>query len=113
MEHSPFHPGQDPELGELLRETYQAPEPEQFLDRLRATMSALPDRGSQWDVLAGWARPSVVVAAAAAGFLLGLALWQSWRERLDHQGASSLSVALLEPTRRSVEPIIYSVLEER
>ena len=112
MDRSPFDPGRDAELGELLRESYPGPEPELFADRIQATIRGLPERGSQWDVLAGWARPGVVMAAAAAGLLLGLALWRSWRHPVGGTEIS-VSVALLEPMQRSAEPIIYSVLEGR
>lgn len=112
IDRSPFDAERDGELGELIREALTGPEPELFADRLQAVIRGLPDRGSQWDVLAGWARPGVVMAAAAAGLLLGLALWQGWRQRVG-PAETSVSVALLEPMQRSVEPIIYSVLEER
>ncbi|MBL8986498.1 MAG: hypothetical protein JNJ80_09510 [Gemmatimonadetes bacterium] len=113
-EPSAFDAGPDRELGELVREYALGPAAPAFEARLRATLGRLPERTSQWDVLAGWARPGVVAAAAAAGFLLGLTLWQSWRERAAHAGTpASVSVALLEPTQRAVEPIIYTVLEEQ
>jgi hypothetical protein len=111
---SPFDAGPDRELGELLRESWQGPDPIGFRGRLEAALGRLPERASQWDVLAGWARPSVVAVAAAAGLLLGMAWLQSWRNRVQTTaGQVSVSVALLEPTTRTVEPIIYSVLEDQ
>jgi hypothetical protein len=110
---SPFDSERDRELGSLLREALSGPDPARFSARLSSTLAALPARGSQWDVLAGWARPSVLVAAAAAGFALGLALWQGWRERLTRTPDTSVAVAILEPTRQVFEPIIYTVLEEQ
>ncbi len=114
-EPSAFDAGPDRELGELVRDYASGPDGADFNARLRRTLGQLPERASQWDILAGWARPSVVAVAAAAGFLLGLTLWQGWRERMvpGAGAAASVSVALLEPTQRTVEPIIYTVLEEQ
>jgi hypothetical protein len=70
---SPFDNQPDPELGRLLRERLTGPAPEAFLRRLRVAVAA--ERADQWDVLAGWARPRVLAAAIAAGFLLWLGAW--------------------------------------
>lgn len=102
----------DPELGRLLRDAMAGPNPGRFLARLSHALGSLPERRSQWDVLAGWSRPSVLVVAAAAGFLLGLAVWQGWRERMVTP-AASVSAAMLEPTQRTDTPILYAVLEGR
>jgi len=71
---SPFDQEPDPALGLLLREALTGPEPEAFLRRLRVAAAAA-ERGDQWDVLAGWARPRVMAMAVAAGFLLWLGAW--------------------------------------
>jgi hypothetical protein len=75
MTMSPFDNQPDPELGRMLREQLTGSAPEAFLRRLRLAIAA--DRGSQWDVLAGWARPRVLAMAIAAGFLLWLGAWFS------------------------------------
>ncbi len=74
MTMSPFDHEPDPELGRMLREALTGPEPEAFLRRLR-TAAAAAERGDQWDVLAGWARPRAMAVAVAAGFLLWLGTW--------------------------------------
>jgi hypothetical protein len=71
---SPFDPEADPELGRMLREALTGPEPEAFLRRLRVAVAAA-ERGDQWDVLAGWARPRAMAMAVAAAFLLWLGTW--------------------------------------
>ncbi len=117
MERMPFGNEPDRELGPLIRDAYRGPDPEPFLVRLKGALEGLPSRASQWDVLATWARPGVVAAAAAAAFLLGIALWQSWR----HQTADpvtvppSVSVAMLgaAPIRPGEYQILYAVLEGR
>lgn len=113
MDRSSFGAERDHELGNVLREAFTGPDPVRFSARLGSTLAALPARSSQWDVLAGWARPGVLVAAAAAGFALGLALWQGWRDRLDAAPETSVAGAMLEPTQRGAEPIMYTVLEEQ
>jgi hypothetical protein len=74
MTMSPFDHEPDPELGRMLREALTGPEPEAFLQRLRMA-AAGAERGDQWDVLAGWARPRVLAMTVAAGFLLWLGAW--------------------------------------
>jgi hypothetical protein len=76
MTMSPFDREPDPELGRMLREALTGPEPEAFLRRLRMA-AAGAERGDQWDVLAGWARPRALAMAVAAGFLLWLGTWFS------------------------------------
>jgi hypothetical protein len=71
---SPFDHEPDPELGRMLREALTGPEPEAFLRRLRVAVAGA-ERGDQWDVLAGWARPRMLAMAVAAGFLLWLGAW--------------------------------------
>ena len=74
MNMSPFDQLRDPELGRILREQLTGPAPEAFLRRIR-TAVAVADRGDQWDVLSGWARPRVMAMAIAAGFLLWVGAW--------------------------------------
>jgi hypothetical protein len=74
MTMSPFEQEPDPELGRMLREALTGPQPEAFLRRLRVAAAAA-ERGDQWDVLAGWARPRAMAMAVAAGFLLWLGTW--------------------------------------
>ena len=76
MTMSPFDGEPDPELGRMLREALTGPEPEAFLRRIRLAVAGT-ERGDQWDVLAGWARPRVMAIAVAAGFLLWLGTWFS------------------------------------
>jgi hypothetical protein len=113
-EQSPFRSERDLELGALLEDAFVGPAPEAFLARIEGAVSGLPRRPSEWDVLAGWARGPVLVAAAVAGFLLGLSLWRGWQSRAASPsvGTPSVSVAMLEPVRAD-EPILYTVLEAR
>ena len=113
-EHSEFDAGRDPELGELMAEAFDGPDPGGYLARLGTALSRLPSRRSQWDVLAEWARPSVLVAAIAAGFVLGLTLWHHWRERMDPVAATNpVSMAMLDASRLGETQVIYTVLEEK
>jgi hypothetical protein len=73
MTMSPFDQSPDPELGRLLRDRLTGSSPEAFLRRLRLALAEV--QADQWDVLAGWARPRVLAAAIAAGFLLWLGAW--------------------------------------
>ena len=73
MTMSPFDNQRDAELGRMLREQLTGSAPEAFLRRLKLAVAG--DAADQWDVLAGWARPRVVAAAIAAGFLLWLGAW--------------------------------------
>ena len=109
---SAFDNERDAELGSVLREVFTGPAEPQFLARMRGAVTRLPRRQSEWDILAAWSRPRVLMAAAAAGFLLGLSLWQGWRERIAAPSAAepSVTVALLEPVRVD-EPILYTLLE--
>ena len=117
MERMPFGNEPDPELGSLIRDVYRGPDPVPFLARMNGVLGGLPPRASQWDVLATWARPSVVAVAAAAAFFLGVTLWQSWRRQTAGPGAvpPSVSVAMLygAPNRPAEDPILYAVLEGR
>ena len=116
MERLPFGNEPDQELGSLIRDALRGPDPERFLARLGGALEGLPARASQWDVLATWARPGVVAAAAAAAFFLGVALWQNWRRQTEPVTvAPSVSVAMLEaaPVRPGEDQILYAVLEGR
>jgi hypothetical protein len=67
---SPFDPGPDRELGDLLREALTPNANSEFVSRV---LARLPAAGSFWDVLAGWARPGIAAAvllAAALGYWL-------------------------------------------
>lgn len=111
-EHSEFDAARDPQMGELMAEVLDGPDPTGYLGRLGAVLAGLPSRRSPWDVLAEWARPSVLVAAMAAGFVLGMALWQHWREQVE-PGTTPVSVAMLDASRLGETQVIYTVLEER
>jgi hypothetical protein len=71
---SPFDHQRDEELGTLLRAELTGSRPEAFLAGLRRTVAAA-ERPSEWDVLAGWARPRAMAVAIAAGLLLWLGAW--------------------------------------
>jgi len=67
---SPFDPGPDRELGDLLRQALTPEDNAQFVARV---LARLPVAGSFWEVLAGWARPGIAAAillAAALGYWL-------------------------------------------
>ena len=91
MTMSPFDHEPDPELGRMLREALTGPEPEAFLRRLKAA-TAGADRGDQWDVLAGWARPRVMAMAVAAGFILWLGTWISRANPVSDPGITMASL---------------------
>lgn len=110
---SPFGNEPDPELGGWVGEAVEGPDPDRFLARLGAFLADLPSRRSPWDVLAEWAQPSVLLAAMAAGFLLGLALWQGWRSRVAAPAGSATSVAMMDTIKPVQAQAIYTVLEER
>ena len=74
MTMSPFDRQQDEALGRMLREQLTGPAPEAFLRRLRLAVAGA-ERGDQWDVLSGWARPRAMAMAVAAGVLLWLGAW--------------------------------------
>jgi len=71
---SPFDQNPDEELGRMLREELTGPAPEAFLRRLHLVIAGA-ERGDQWDVLAGWARPRAIAMAIAAGLLLWMGAW--------------------------------------
>jgi hypothetical protein len=104
--------GPAPEVSELLRRDFEGPDGPSFIDRLAVVLRALPARDTEWDVLAGWARPGVLVAAVAAGLLLGVTLWQNWYVR-SGAVAPAVSVAMLEEPRPIAQSIVFSVMGER
>jgi len=69
---SPFDHERDPVLGEALRQALDPGDPDAFVARVSAAAGSR--QPAYWDVLAGWARPGIaaaVAAAMAAGFLVG------------------------------------------
>ena len=74
MTQSPFDNQRDEVLGRLLREQLTGPAPEAFLGRMRTAVAAA-ERPSEWDILAGWARPRVMALAIAAALLLWFGTW--------------------------------------
>ena len=101
-----------PEVGELLRRDFEGPDGPSFVNRLAVRLRALPARDTEWDVLAAWARPRVLAAALAAGLLLGIAVWQNWREK-SSPVAPAVSVAMLEEPRPITGSLVSTVMGER
>jgi hypothetical protein len=62
-EGSPFDHRPDPALGEALRDALSAPDHAGFVRRVMARLPAHVRRESGWDILGGWARRGVAVAA--------------------------------------------------
>lgn len=109
--HSPFDSRPDPRLVDGLRAHFHGPDSAGMIARLEGALARLPERDTEWDVLAGWARPRVLAAAMAAGFLLGLTLWRQWW-RTDVP-PTPISVAILEAPRPvEVNPVMHAILEE-
>ena len=88
---SPFDHQRDEELGRVLREQLTGPAPEAFLRRLRLAVAGA-ERGDQWDVLAGWARPRRIALAIAAGLLLWLGAWFEGRRSVPDAGVMVASL---------------------
>lgn len=87
----PFDPGRDPELGDLLRRLLTEDDDAAFAARV---MARLPDQTTLSDQLARWARPGVaaaILAAAFAGYWLGL--------RQDDAGATEPAAELAATDR--------------
>ena len=114
--HAPFGGLPDEELGRQLGDELRGPDPAGFLSRLGGRLARLPDRDTQWDVLAHWARPRILVAAMAAAFLLGVALWRNWS---GHRAVAQTTVATVSatmfvaPTAADQAPMMFAVLEAR
>lgn len=113
MSGSPFDHEQDHELGRMLREALTGPEPEAFLHRLRMALAGA-EGASQWDVLAGWARPRAMAMAVAAGFLLWLGTWFSWASPLADTGTTVASLpahAVVSSAPPAVDEIMSAMRE--
>ena len=111
-----FQPDPDRRIRQALRSYFSGPDPDGYGDRLASIMGRLPGRDTGWEILAGWARPRVLAAAMAAGFLLGMTMWQQWQGRLSRVAGpqSPVSVALLEnPGPGAAIPAINAALEDR
>lgn len=113
--HSPFDGSPDEELGRLLRDELEGPDPSGFLRRLGQRLAVLPERDTEWDILAHWARPSVLVAAGVAAFLLGATLVRTWRDhdRPSPSVATVPATMFVPPTEVERNPVMFAVLEER
>ncbi len=108
-----FHGDPDPRVAEALAAHFGGPDSGGFVARLGTTLRGLPARDSEWDVLATWARPRVVAAAMAAGFLLGMMMWQRWQRPVE-DSVSPVSVAVFDtPQPPELNPVINVVLEDR
>lgn len=115
MTMSPFDHQPDPELGRMLREQLTGRAPEAFLERLRRAIAAA-DRGNQWDVLAGWARPRVMAVAVAAGFLLWFGAWVATGTSSDEPGVTVVSLpahTVVNPQSPRADEIMAALLEDR
>lgn len=114
MMQSEFDNQPDQALGRVLRAELTGPEPEAFLRRLRsALIGAGP--GTQWDVLAGWARPRVMAAAIAAALLLWFGGWLASGPAQDSavMVASLPAHTVLSPQPPKVDEIMSALMERR
>lgn len=110
---TPFQSDPDRRIAEALQARFAGPDPSGFLARLGSALRGLPDRDSEWDILATWARPRVMAAAMAAGFFLGMVMWQRWWQQSD-EPVSPVSVAMFEtPQPPEFNPVVNVVLEDR
>ena len=115
MTSSPFDNQPNEVLGRMLREELTGSEPEAFLHRLRGAV-AEAGTGSQWDVLAGWARPRVMAAAIAAALLLWFGSWFASSTSADEPGvmvASMPAHTVLSPQPPPVDEIMSALMERR
>lgn len=111
-----FQSSPDDALGRRLREDFAGPDQTAYLGRLRRYLLALPERDTEWEVLATWARPGVIAVAVAATILLAVALLGTWRQHrspLPEQVAAMPVAALMAPTGGDPTVITLSVLEGR
>lgn len=114
MTSSPFDNEPNEILGRMLREELTGPEPEAFLGRLRTAVGDA-GAGTQWDVLAGWARPRVMAAAIAAALLLWFGSWFA----APSAGEAGIMVAslpahtVLSPQPPPVDEIMSALMERR
>jgi hypothetical protein len=111
---SPFDDRRDEELGRVLRERLTGPAPEALLHRLRFAVAGAP-RGSEWDVLADWARPRVMAFAIAAGLLLWLGAWFEGSQPAVDAGTMVASLPTHAIVSSQTPPVdeIMSALRER
>lgn len=112
---SPFDNEPNEILGRMLREELTGPEPEAFLGRLR-TAVADAGAGTQWDVLAGWARPRVMAAAIAAALLLWFGSWFGAGTSAGEAGVMVASLpahTVLSPQPPPVDEIMSALMERR
>ena len=105
---SPFDNQPDPVLGRMLRDRLTGSAPEAFLRRLRHAIAA--DKASEWDVLAGWARPRVLAAAIAAGFLLWLGAWFGQTSLHTEAGVSVASTIEAQSVVSSQAPEVDEIM---
>jgi hypothetical protein len=114
MMKSPFDTQPDEALGRMLRDELTGPAPEAFLHRLRLAVAGA-EPGSQWDVLAGWARPRVMAAAIAAALLLWFGSWLASGTSLENSVmvASLPAHTVLSPQAPAVDDIMSAMMERR
>lgn len=114
MMKSAFDNQPDEELGRALRSALTGPEPEAFLQRLKVSIAGV-EQGSQWDILAAWSRPRVMLAAIAAAFLLWFGSWMA--TSLDQETgvmvASLPAHTVLSPQPPPVDEILSALMERR
>ena len=96
---SPFDSERDPRLGDALHRVLDAGDTAAFVARVLARVAAGP---APWDVLAGWARPGIaaaLAAAMAAGVLVGrmASPRQALEDALVSTGTGPAAVVLESP----------------
>lgn len=107
-----FESSQDRELGARLREVLDDPEPELFLARLRLAV-AESARETPWDVLTRWA-PAGVIAAAAAGLLVWLALGRAAVPDPATQFIASAPARMeIAPSQPEADVLVSTIMEGR
>ena len=115
MTTSPFDNQPDEQLGRLLREQLIGSAPEVFLRRLRRAVAEAEPR-SEWDILAGWARPRVMALAVAAGLLLWFGTWVAAGSSPRDPGVMVASLpahTVLSPQPPAVDEIMSAMMERR
>jgi len=114
MMKSPFDNQPDEILGRMLRDELTGPEPEAFLRRLRHALAGAGP-GTQWDILAGWARPRVMAAAIAAALLLWFGGWIASGPAPESgvMVASLPAHTVLSPQPPKVDEIMSALMERR
>ena len=114
MTTSPFDNQPDEVLGRILRDELTGPRPEAFLGRLRLAV-AQAGPGSQWDILAGWARQRVMAAALAAALLLWFGSWLALGSARDPgvMVASLPTHSVLSSQPPPVDEIMSAMMERR